>query len=237
MSEYSYELQIAVCDDDPLMLERLAAITQKSLSGQYTGHIHRVSSPTQLLALKKPLHLVVLDIELPESDGISLASDILSSSPSCQVIFVSGYVRYVSDVYDVPHICLILKDQLEQQLPKFLLRAAATAVSNAGKTLKLKDFSVPVADVSYMERQGHWTHIYLSDGALHRTREKLTDLTQRVANPALCRCHISYVVNLAHIKALENDHLTLQSDQILPVSRPYRKSLRSAFFQYLADHT
>ena len=237
MSEYSYELQIAVCDDDPLMLERLAAITQKSLSDQHTCHIHKVSSPAQLLALEEPLHLVVLDIELPEGDGISLASDILRSSPACQVLFVSGYVRYVSDVYEVPHICLILKDQLEQQLPKFLLRAAAAAVSNAGKKLILKNFSVPVADVYYMERQGHWTHICLYDGTLHRTREKLTDLTQRVANPALCRCHISYVVNLAHIKALENDHLTLQSNQILPVSRPYRNALRSAFLQYLTDHT
>lgn len=237
MSEYSHELHIAVCDDDPLMLERLAAITQKSLSAQHTCHIHRASSPVQLLALEGPLHLAVLDIELPEGDGITLAGDILHKFPACQVLFVSGYVRYVSDVYDVPHICLILKDRLEQQLPKFLLRAAAAAVSNAGKKLMLKDFSVPVADISYMERQGHWTYIYLSDGTLHRTREKLTDLTQRAANPVLCRCHISYVVNLAHIKVLEHGQLTLQSDQILPVSRPYRKAVKSAFFQYLADHT
>lgn len=237
MSEYSHELQIAVCDDDPLMLERLTAITQKCLSGQYPCHIYSASSPAQLLALENPLDLVVLDIELPEGDGISLAGDILRGSPACQVLFVSGYVRYVSDVYEVPHICLILKDQLEQQLPKFLLRAAAAAVSNAGKKLILKNFSVPVADVFYLERQGHWTHICLYDGTRHRTREKLTDLTQRVANPALCRCHVSYVVNLAHIKALGNGQLTLKTDQILPVSRPYRKTLRNAFFQYLADHT
>lgn len=237
MSEYSHELHIAVCDDDPLMLERLAAITQTSLSGQYTCHIHRASSPVQLLALEEPLHLVVLDIELPESDGISLAGQILRRSPGCQVLFVSGYVRYVSDVYEVPHLCLVLKDQLEQQLPKFLLRAAAAVVSSAGKKLTLKNFSVPVADVSYMERQGHWTYIHLSDGTSHRTREKLTDLTQHVANPVLCRCHISYVVNLAHIKALENGQLTLRSNQILPVSRPYRNPLRLAFFQYLACNT
>ena len=237
MPEYTHELHIAVCDDDPLMLERLSAITHRCLSGRYTCHIHHCSSPAQLLAVEHPLHLAVLDIELPQSDGITLAGDILRRAPACQVLFVSGYVRYVSDVYEVPHICLILKDQLDQQLPKFLLRAAASAVSNAGKKLMLKDFPLSVADISYMERQGHWTHIHLCDGTPHRTRDKLSDLTQRAANPALCRCHISYVIHLAQVKVLENSQLTLESGQVIPISRPYRKMLRNAFFQYLEDHT
>lgn len=237
MSEYGQELQIAVCDDDPLMLERLAEMTERCLSGRYVCRIHRAASPAQLLALEQPLHLAVLDIELPEGNGISLAGDILRRYPACQVLFVSGYVRYVSDVYEVPHTCLILKDSLEQQLPKFLLRAAAAAVSNTGKNLILKNGSVPITDICYMERQGHWTQICLHNGTVHRAREKLSELIQRAGNPMLCRCHISYVVNLAHIKALESGQLTLRTGQVLPVSRPYRKTVRSAFFQYLADHT
>ncbi len=239
MTQYTYQpqLQIAVCDDDPVMLQRLAALTVESLSGRYSCRVHTATSADRLLAMEQAFHLVVLDIELPESSGIELAKAIMEKSPHCRVLFVSGYARYVSDVYDVPHVGMILKDQLEHQLPKFLLRNAAFAAAEAGANLALKDGIVPVADICYMERQGHWTHIHLRDGSQQRTREKLNDLLHRIGNPAFCRCHISYVVHLPYVKAMTTGQLTLQNEQILPVSRPNQMAVKTAFFQYLSEHT
>ena len=236
-SNYQPQLQIAVCDDDPVMLQRLTMLTEESLSGRYACSICAAGSADCLLAMKQAFHLVILDIELPQSSGIELAKAILERSPHCRVLFVSGYARYVSDVYDVPHVGMILKDQLEQQLPKFLLRNAAFAVAEAGDYLALKDGTVPVADICYMERQGHWTYLHLRDGSQRRTREKLDGLLLRVGNPAFCRCHISYVVHLAYVKSLQTGQLTLQNGQILPVSRPNRIPVKAAFFQYLSEHT
>lgn len=239
MTQYTCQpqLQIAVCDDDPAMLQRLVALTTESLSGRYSCCVHTAASAEELLARKLPFHLAVLDIELPNRSGIELATAIMESSPHCRVLFVSGYARYVSDVYDVPHVGMILKDQLEHQLPKFLLRNAAFALAEAGAHLALKDGSVPVADICYMERQGHWTHIYLRDGSQQRTREKLDELLRRIGNPAFCRCHVSYVVYLPYVKTMTPQQLTLQNGQILPVSRPNRAAVKAAFFQYLSEYT
>lgn len=239
MTQYTWQpqLQIAVCDDDPAMLQRLVALTTESLSGRYTCCVHTAASAEELLAKKLPFHLAVLDIELPNRSGIELATVIMESSPHCRVLFVSGYARYVSDVYDVPHVGMILKDQLEHQLPKFLLRSAAFALAEAGAHLALKDGTVPVADICYMERQGHWTHIYLRDGSQRRTREKLDSILRRIGNPAFSRCHISYVVHLPYVKAMTTEQLTLQNGQILPVSRPNRVAVKAAFFQYLSEYT
>ena len=231
------QLQIAVCDDNPVMLQRLVALTTESLSGQYSCCVHTATSAKELLAMKSTFHLAVLDIELPEKSGIELATAILESSPHCRVLFVSGYVRYVSDVYDAPHVCMILKDQLEHQLPKFLLRSAAFALAEAGVHLALKDGNIPVADICYMERQGHWTYIHLHDCSQKRTREKLDELLCRIGNPAFCRCHISYVVHLSYVKTMTPQQITLQNQQVLPVSRPNRMAVKTAFFQYLSEYT
>lgn len=239
MTQYTWQpqLQIAVCDDDPAMLQRLVALITESLSGRYSCCVHTAASAEELLAKKLPFHLAVLDIELPNRSGIELATAIIESSPHCRVLFVSGYARYVSDVYDVPHVGMILKDQLEHQLPKFLLRSAAFALAEAGAHLTLQDGAVPVADICYMERQGHWTHIYLRDGSQRRTREKLDSILRRIGNPAFSRCHISYVVHLPYVKAMTTEQLTLQNGQILPVSRPNRVAVKNAFFQYISEHT
>jgi len=231
------QLQIAVCDDDPVMLQRLVTLTTESLSGRYFCCIHTATSAEELLEKKQAFHLAVLDIELPERSGIELATAIMESSPHCRILFVSGYARYVSDVYDAPHVGMILKDQLEHQLPKFLLRSAAFASAEAGAYLTLKDGNVSVADICYMERQGHWTYIHLRDGSQQRTREKLDDLLCRIGNPAFCRCHISYVVHLSYVKAMTPQQLTLQNQQVLPVSRPNRMAVKTAFFQYLSEYT
>lgn len=231
------QLQIAVCDDDPVMLQRLVALTTESLSDRYSCCIHTATSAEGLLAKKQAFHLAVLDIELPEKSGIELATAIMENSPHCRVLFVSGYARYVSDVYDTPHVGMILKDQLEHQLPKFLLRSAAFASADAGAHLTLKDGTVFVADICYMERQGHWTYIYLRDGSQQRTREKLDDLLHRIGNPAFCRCHISYVVHMSYVTAMTPQQLTLQNRQVLPVSRPNRMAVKTAFFQYLSEYT
>ncbi len=234
-------LRIAICDDDPLMLERLTRMVRDTLSDHYDMQICTAGCAEELLATEQVFHVVVLDIQLPESSGIELARVLMKKAPHCRVIFVSGFACYVSDVYDVPHLCMVLKDQLEQQFPRFLLRAAAAAAAQAGQRLMLREkgapTDIPLEDICYMERQGHWTYICLHDGTRCRTKEKLEELRRRMGSPMFCRCHISYMVNLRHVKAMANGQLTLENDLKIPVSRPNRQAVREAFFQYLSDNT
>lgn len=219
-----FSLRIAICDDDPLMLERLTRMIRETLSGHYDAEICTAGSAEQLLAMEQVFHVVVLDIQLPESSGIELARQLMKKNPHCRVIFVSGFVCYVSDVYDVPHLCLVLKDQLAHQLPRFLLRAAAAAAVEAGQRLALREKGAPsdilLEDICCMERQGHWTYISMQDGTRYRTREKLDELLRRTGSPAFCRSHISYAVNLRYVKAIAKGQLTLQNGLTVPVSRP-----------------
>lgn len=234
-------LRIAICDDDPLILKRLQLLAQAALSDRYLLDIYTAQSPKELLALNQVFQIAVLDIQLPENSGIALARALIAQNPECRVIFVSGYVCYVSEVYDVPHMCLILKDQLEEQLPRFLERAAAAAAMQAGQTLVLQENAVkdslPLCDIAYLERQGHWTYITLCGGRQYRTREKLDDLLQRINCPDFCRCHISYIINLQQVKALQCRQALMANGDAIPISRPHIRNVQETFFRYLSDST
>lgn len=234
-------IRIAICDDDPLTLDWLRQITRQALSPGYQIEILLASSPQALLALKENLQIAVLDIQLPQCNGIELAETIMRQHPACSVIFVSGYVNYVSDVYRVPHLGMVLKDQVDVQLPKFLTRAASAAAQAAGQAIVVhsagKNLEIPLAELRYMERRGHYTYIHLRGGGEVLTKEKLGELQARIGNAYLCRCHISYLVNLYDVRAIGDQSFELHDGSCIPISRSHSREAREAFFQYLTDTT
>lgn len=234
-------IRIAICDDDPMALEWLRRTTQQALSPKYSIQISSVNSAQALLALKEALQIVVLDIQLPQSNGIELARALMAQNPDCSVIFVSGYVNYVSEVYQVPHLGMVLKNQAQVQLPKFLLRAASTAAQAAGQAIVVhgagKNHKIPLAELCYMERRGHYTHIHLRSGGEVLTKEKLSELHERIGSTHFCRCHISYLINLHEVRSIGEQAFELHSGSVIPISRSHSRAAREAFFQYLGDTT
>ena len=234
-------IRIAICDDDTMALDWLRRITQRALSPNYQIQILSADSAQALLALKETLQIVVLDIQLPQSNGIELARAIMKQHPDCNVIFVSGYVNYVSEVYQVPHLGMVLKDQAEVQLPKFLLRAASAVAQAAGQAIVVhsagKNQRIPLAELRYMERRGHYTHIYLRSGGEVLTKETLGELQERIGNVYFCRCHISYLVNLHDVHSIREQSFELHGGSVIPISRSHSRAARDAFFQYLGDTT
>ena len=239
MEQEKIQLNLGICDDEPAMLDQLEALSRKTLEDSYYLHVDRASSAAELLSKERPFHVALLDVQLVESTGIELARRILEINPQCRIIFVSGYLHAVSDVYEVPHFCFVLKDQMEEQLPRFLGRAADLAAKDAGRKIMLscgrKMKELPLAEIAVMERKGHSTFVKLVDGRIYQTREKLSELLQRVRDPDFLRCHISYAVNLQHTAALSGSSFTMDSGENIPISRPNEGTCREAFFRHLGE--
>ena len=81
--------RILVVDDDPQALKYI----RDALSGAgFTPIVTAGSKEALLLTAEKRPHLVLLDLVLPDSDGIDLMKDILRMA-DVPIIFVSGYGR------------------------------------------------------------------------------------------------------------------------------------------------
>lgn len=234
-------LKIAICDDNPLMLEKMRTVVVQALSAQWNLEITRDTSSQGLLEQKSEFQIVVLDIQLPEENGIAFAKKLIAQNPDCRIIFVSGFIHYVSDVYDVPHLGMVLKDQMQEQLPKFLLRAAEEVAALSEQTLtvslKGKVQKLPVSNIYFLERKGHITHIRLKSGQLVQSREKLDTLLEQVSSRELCRCHISFAVNLRWVESMRGRDFVLTGGETIPISRANLQASKTAFFRYLRDTT
>ena len=130
-----FMLKIVVCDDDALCCKEIVKGIRDTL-GSTPADISDFRDPTLLLEhLRKTdcqPHIALLDICMPEQDGIRLAQSMKQYAPFCQIIFLSSYLSYATEVYETEHIYFILKSQLHQRIGP---AGTGGPFLHAGKTL------------------------------------------------------------------------------------------------------
>lgn len=229
-------LAIAICDDEAVPLSRLRQMAEQTLGSHWALEIICTDSPEALLEQADRMQIALLDIQLPEQNGIALAQMLLERNPRCSIIFVSGYVQFVSDVYDVPHLCMVLKDQVDAQLPKYLRRAAdATACGDGHLVIRSNGLEqdVPTESIRYLERRGHITYLCLQNGQQVQTREKLDALLDRIRSPYICRCHVSFAANMQWVASMRESEFVMKQGDIVPISRANKRLVKKRYFDYL----
>ena len=235
--EEKFQINIAICDDDPVMLTRLEELCRETLGEAYSLSFSFSQSAQECLRADQVFHIALLDVKLLEDSGIRLAQQIMQRNAACRILFVSGHVHVVSDVYAVPHFCFVLKDQMEEKLPPYLLQAAEMCAQDGGRILSVKTGkqieTILLSQIICLERRRHYTYITQENGEICKTLEKLSSLQCRMGPSNFVRCHISYVVNLRFAASIENRTLLLKNGTQIPISIPNEQQVRDCFFRYL----
>ena len=178
-------------------------------------------------------NLVFLDIELEDKSisGIDLGQMINSRNPQTQLIFISQYLEYASDVYSTKHTYFINKNRLNDYLAD-ALHAALKNLATGRKqylTFKVKQtqLRIPADDILYLERNLRETFIYTGNKT-YTTRDKLSELQQQLPSFFVC-CHRSFLVNLHAVTSLHHAEIILNNGQGIPVSRAHYDDTKKAF--------
>jgi two-component system response regulator GlrR len=82
--------QILVVDDDPQVLRLFGKILTK---GGYSVTESIGSSQAVRILGEKPIDLLVLDLDMPEPDGIDILKSVRRQRPGLRVLVVSGYMQ------------------------------------------------------------------------------------------------------------------------------------------------
>ena len=82
------QLNILVLDDEPRMRDEI----EEFLSGQKYV-VYKAGLPSEALAIleKTPIDILILDVKLPEMDGIEVLKRVKESHPDLEVIMISGH--------------------------------------------------------------------------------------------------------------------------------------------------
>ncbi len=92
-----------------------------------------------------------------------------------------------------------------------------------------------LSHIVYLEADGNYAHIYLSDGRKMLLSRTLGDMSKILPEDAFVRIHRSFIVNLRHVaRYIRNKYgsVVLSNGTVLNVSPHYRKAFVEAMSRY-----
>lgn len=220
-------LHILICDDDAAFLkiqhEAVSAIMRRrneaAVINAFRGN---KTIPEELL---RHCDLAFLDIDFPQKtyNGIDIARQLRAVNRDAVIIFVTNYVEYAPEGYEVQAFRYLLKREVPKKLEEYLRlgieqlhRARKTyAIQIGGETIHLL-----IEDILYIESQKHTATAYVRGNTVksYSFYASLRSIEEALAQDGFLRIQKSYLVNMRHIQKYQCREAVLTGDIHLPVS-------------------
>lgn len=239
-------MRIVVCDDEPLARERLARIVQES------GHqvvAQATTGAEAIIAVKtQQPDIILLDIRMPEMDGVRCAQALNELKHPPAIIFVTAYDHYAIAALKANAIGYLLKPANKDELLEALNKAKNLNAAQLNEIRKLEDPTarpirehiaarthrgvelIKLTDIYYFTADQKYVKVRHKNGIV-LIDETLKELEQEFED-RLFRVHRNAIINLSFLDYLE----TLDAgqyqvrfkgiDETLAVSRRHLPALR-----------
>lgn len=198
-------MRVLIADDEPLARQVLRDHLEGMRAVEIAGEASTGAQAVQQILELEP-DVVLLDQQMPEMDGLSVARNLRGRAPL--VIFVTAFQQHALDAFDVGAVDYLLKpvrrERLEQALEKArkLVKPAAKAAlkkisGRRGSDIYLLD---PLEIVAF-QAEGEIVHI-LTAGQKYLAEATLKDLEKEPALTSFRRIHRGTLINADHIRKI-----------------------------------
>ena len=230
---------IAICDDEEIQRNLLKKLVEAWAAGR--NHALRVSlfaSGKELLEAwkKERCDIVLLDIQMPDMDGMDAARRLRETDGQTGIFFVTGYEDYLVQGYEVEAFRYLIKpvseEKLRAALDQFLKkRGGQKRVLMAETPDGVR--RVDAEEICYMEAFAHSCELHtLSECITVKSGISALEKEAVRLGVPLFRCHRSYAVNIAQVRAIEREAALLSDGSRIPVSRRLYQELNRQFIDY-----
>jgi len=214
MNETAKVLRVVIVDDEAPARQRLrdllsdcAAETRLTVTGEAASG----RAALELLA-REPADVVLLDIRMPEMDGIEVAQHLQLLERPPAVVFATAYDAYAIRAFEVHAVDYLLKPIQVSRLKEALARAsrprpaALREIARAPRTHfssqeRGRIHLIPVADVIYLKADLKYVSVRTA-AREHLIEESLTRLEEEFGD-RFVRVHRNCLVARAAVRGFE----------------------------------
>ena len=204
-------IRIAIADDDEGMRLVMRKIVERAEGCELVGEAQNGEEMLALYDREQP-DAVILDVEMPQMDGIACAKALQDRNPLLVIIFATAHEQYMGDAFEVYAFDYLLKpfkvDRALKTLQRVRMRlqgksdapepAPVPTPSPVREGLSFIDLST----LLIVQREDRMTVLYCENDQRCVTAESLSDLDERLPDDMFFRTHKSYIVNLNRIESI-----------------------------------
>lgn len=226
------KINFAICDDNIIDSSYVKELVMNwSTDKKYQINIDIFASAEAFLyhyVENKEYDILLLDIEMGNMDGVSLARKIRKTNKSIQIIFITGYSDYIAEGYDVEALHYLMKPLKKNKLYDVLERAVSKLVQNE-KNLVIKLFDemirIPLHEIIYINVDRNYVTIHANKD--YTIKKTLGDIEKEL-DERFFRVGRSVIVNLKYISRVTKTDMYLSNGINLQLPRGIYNALNRA---------
>ncbi|MDZ4308503.1 LytTR family DNA-binding domain-containing protein [Allopontixanthobacter sp.] len=219
-------LRTLIVDDEPLAVERMQVICARLNDLQVVGTASDGAAALRLIEALGP-DLVLLDMTMPEADGLSVARKVAAMDPARQkrpaIIFVTAHDNFAVEAFDLDAVDYVLKPVAPERLGRAIERALTRRSEAAPKEGEwLTELWVPhrselvrieMAQVSRIDAERDYVRLHVG-GATYLLLQTIAGLEGRLNPAEFIRIHRSTILRRENIRGLRHDGLGVWSAEL-----------------------
>jgi len=221
-------IKVIIVDDEPLARKRLSALVNEIGIAEVVAEADNGKEALQYYQIYQP-DVVLLDINLPEIDGMQIAKQLTSITPHPVIIFTTAYSEHALEAFEYQAIDYLLKPIRKERLEQALKRAykflpdLPTARTHVSYFKRGEKSLIEVNNIYYFLAEENYTILRWQDGEI-LINDTLKDLEQEFQGQFL-RIHRRFLIAINRIETLvkeKNGHFHIRLRNIpepLEVSR------------------
>jgi len=217
-------MRTLIVDDEPLAVERMQILCSRIPAISVVGTASDGAQALRLIDALTP-DLVLLDMTMPEADGLSVARSLSGRAVRPAVIFVTAHDHFAVEAFDLEAIDYVLKPVAQDRLERAIERASARrgeASAPAPATQWIEEFWVPhrselvriaAADIDRIDAERDYVRLHVGERS-YLMLHTIQGLEDRLDPDRFIRLHRSTIVRRERIAGLKHDGLGVWSAEL-----------------------
>ena len=230
-------INIAICDDEPRQTEYIKMLVKKWAEKNrlqiQTDMFESAENFKSAWSESENYEILLLDIQMGGQNGIELAKEIRQSDEKIIIVFITGYMEYISEGYDVSALHYLMKPVRENKLFEVLDKALKNLTRKNKSLVVAVDgeiHQIPQYKICYLEVWHNYVTIHAD--AEYTVKKTLGELEKELGD-SFFRAGRSYIVNLGYIKKSTRKEIHLTNGKAIPLSRGLYEALNRAMIERL----
>ena len=230
-------MNVLICDDEPKVVEKATTILKQYCSDtDISATFHGFTDPSKVNPLSK-FDIILLDIDMSKLNGIELARKLRANNSEAIIIFVTNFVQYAPEGYEVQAFRYLLKEDIPQKLIPYFSEAVQQILSHrqiVTISISGEKIDIPIKNILYFEsnRRIIIMHLINDSRTQYSFYGNMTLLSYEMQNSGFLRIQKSYLVNMEYIKSFQYDKVYLENDIWLPSSEKNHKELKQQYLKW-----
>ena len=231
-------IRIALVEDDKQMTLELIEVTQRFFKeNNVKSEIYTFANAEDFLCdFKNNYNLILMDIDLPNMDGMNAVQHLRETKSDAMVIFVTSLAQYAIEGYKVNAFDFVVKPVQYYNFALTLKRALKSLLVQSEKSIIINNKSfmqkIDISNLKYIEVINHNLVFHTVNNNIE-IRGTLSTYVHQLKDYDFVLCNRCYLVNLKFVSRVTTEYVIIGEEKLI-LSKSRRTDFISAINAFIS---